>query len=73
MPPSAFPDEEDRSVSGVDRRSGTLRLNLRRSRLNRSTVMAGLGPAIHVFPPAVAPKAWIPGPSPGMTVAGRDG
>ncbi len=30
-------------------------------------VLAGLGPAIHDFAGAV-PKAWVPGPSPGMTV-----
>jgi len=27
--------------------------------------MAGLGPAIHVL---TAPKTWMPGPRPGMTV-----
>ena len=29
--------------------------------------MAGLDPAIHGFEGAPTPKAWIPGPSPGMT------
>jgi len=32
-----------------------------------STVMAGLVPAIHVFPTNVVAKTWMPGTSPGMT------
>jgi len=36
------------------------------TRLFLTIVMAGLGPAIHVFV-ASPGKSWMPGPSPGMT------
>jgi hypothetical protein len=39
----------------------------------RHNVMAGLGPAIHDFgrAPCFQSKAWLPGPSPGMTIRER--
>lgn len=40
--------------------------------LNQSTVMAGLDPAIHVFPSAPGPKSWIKSGHDGARGLSRD-
>jgi hypothetical protein len=45
------------------------RSDINKSVLTMGFVMAGLVPAIHVFPEDEARKTWMPGTRPGMTKA----